>query len=112
MPTRGPLRRSKLATFALTLTLFALAAPDASAQSGGRLQEYSQRWYGQNFYDHQRNGYFSRGSRERQNHISIYGPAVLYSRQYGDEYGYATDRPFARRRVSGGTGYEANSYPR
>jgi len=86
-----------LLTFALLLLGFTLS--NASAQFGFRekAQEYSLRFYGQNFYDGQRNGYFSRGACDRQNHMNIYGPAQMYSRQYGDEFGYATDRPFVRR---------------
>ncbi len=108
MPTIRPRFLPRLATFAFALTLCSLAAPDASAQFGGRLQAYSQRWYGQNFYDHQHNGYFSRGTCNRQNHMGVYGPPQMYSRQYGDEYGYAIARPFVPRPLGTNTGFEGS----
>ncbi len=109
LATRRPQCLAKLAKFALALALFCLAGSDASAQSGGALQRYSERFYGQNFYDHQRPGRFNRLGYRRQNFGPIYGPAPIYSRQYGDEYGYQTAQPFTPRRAGDGIGSNANS---
>ncbi len=109
LATNRPRCISKPATFALTLALFCLAGSDASAQSGGALQRYSQRFYGQNFYDHQHPGRFNRLGYRRQDFGPIYGPPQIYSRQYGDEYGYQTAQPFVPRRAGGGMGSNANS---
>ncbi len=55
---------------------------------------YSERWYGQNFYDGQHRGLFGPHGGNRQFHNGIYGPSQIYSRQYIDEYGYARPRRF------------------
>lgn len=91
----------KPAMFAFAFTIFSLTAPNASAQFGGGFQRYSERFYGQNFYDHQHNGFLGPRACDRQNHQGVYGPAQLYGRQYGDEYGYATARPFIPRQTKG-----------
>ena len=107
MPTLAPRRpRSplRLAAFA-PLILLALAPGAASAGWPRSFQCYSERWYGQNFYDDQRNGVFlSHG----QHTAGYYGPAQMYGRQYDDEYGYRTSRPFRPARPF--TAGEGSSY--
>ena len=88
---------SRPTMFALAFIILSFASPDASAQSGGRLQRYSEKFYGQNFYDGQHNILFAPRGTYLQYRQPVYGPAQMYGRQYGDENGYSTARPFARR---------------
>ena len=108
IPTiRRPERFVKPAAFALVLTLFSLAAPDASAQSShGGIRGYYERFYGQDFYGNRHPSRFTREGYRRQDFGPIYGPVQIYSRQYDDQYGYATDRPFGNPQSRGLGGYE------
>ena len=93
MPTvarRRPRFLRKLASIVLPLACVLSICSPASAQFGGRLQRYSERFYGQNFYDGQRTGILDPTFCDRQHHAGFYGPPQMYSRQYVDEYGYGT----------------------
>ncbi len=101
MPARSPSSRL-LAIVAFGLV--SLAGSDASAQLLGSYARYSERFYGQNFYDHQRNGPFVRGI-ARQYDGGYYGPAMIYGRQYADEYQPPRDQPLVAARRKRGTLY-------
>ena len=96
--------------FAIPFLVTTLATTDASAQAGGPFQRYSERWYGQNFYDDQRTGLFDFKHRHQQHNAGFYGPAMMYSRQYGDEYGYHTAAPFRPPLANGGISYGGGTY--
>ena len=101
----------RLAAFAIPFLLSTIAADDAFAQ-GGPFQRYSERWYGQNFYDHQRTGFLDFHHRNHiQHNGGFYGPAMIYSRQYGDEYGYRSAPPFVPPLPNLGISYGVNSVP-
>ena len=103
---------ARLAVLAGALTIGSLAAPEALAQEVGWPQSYSLRWYGQNFYDHQHIGLFGPHGVRRQYRVGYYGPAMLYGRQYSDQSGLTSTRPFAPSRTIGeGPGYGGNSAP-
>ena len=108
LATRCPRSVVRRVSFLVTLAVGSLAASEASAQFGGRAAAWSERWYGQNFYDHQHNGVFALRSCGRQYTAGYYGPPQMYSRQYGDEYGYATARPFRPQQPIIGTGTGGN----
>lgn len=103
----------QLATFAIPVVLTLCVAQDASAQGRGGFRGYSERFYGQNFYDHQRTGLFDPDFCNRQYHAGYYGPAQMYSRQYLDENGYPRFKAIPERRGSsgGGAGYGSYSAP-
>lgn len=94
MPTLAYRRSRPLPKLAFVIPLILLAIAPGAATAGWprSFQRYSERWYGQNFYDGQKNGIFHLHG--LQHSEGFYGPAQMYSRQYGDEYGYATARPF------------------
>jgi hypothetical protein len=95
LATRQPRLFRKLATFAFALTILSLAASDASAQSGGGIHGYFERFYGQNFYDGQRTGFLAHRGPQTQYHGGDYSPPMMYDRQYGDRFGYRADPGFA-----------------
>lgn len=95
MPTPMPRLARSLPRLAALAALLSLAPAAADAGWPPSFQRYSERWYGQNFYDGQKNGI---GHLHGLQHSDgYYGPAMIYGRQYGDEYGYNTARPFRPR---------------
>ena len=83
-------------TSLLILGCASLAATDASA---GWPHDYSQRWYGQDFYRLQSNGHRTPDGRLRQSSGGYWGPQLMYGREYGDLYYQEVERdqPFAPR---------------
>ena len=101
----------RLVALALPLAGGWLAPTTASAQFGGGAAAYSERFYGQNFYDHQHRGLFGPHGGNRQFHNGIYGPGQMYSRQYVDEYGLARPRRFAPVPATGWLGPDGYTTP-
>ncbi len=99
LATGRPKSRLMPATFAFAL--LCLAGSAAQARAGGGIRAYFQNFYGQDFYDGQRTGPIARFGTHLQYDGGYYGPAMIYGRQYGDEYGSVRDRPFVPSRFGG-----------
>ncbi len=97
LATGRPRSARILAYFALAL--LGLAGSSAPARAGG-FRSYFHQFYGQDFYDGQRTGPFARWGSHQLNDAGVYGPAMIYSRQYADQYGSIRDQPFVPARVS------------
>jgi hypothetical protein len=105
LATRRPKFLGKLAGFAFALLVMSFASSEASAQSGGGIHGYFERFYGVDYYDGQRTGLRAHRGYSTQYHGGFYGPAMIYSRQYGDQFGYRTDPGFGPLHQWMGKGY-------
>ena len=95
---------------ALALALVLLAASDVSAQHENFLARRNREFYGPDF---QARGYgdsLGLSGHKKLVNGGYYGPPRIYSRQYGQMYGYRTELPFTRPQGLGSAGYGGNFF--
>ena len=105
MPERASKRsNSRWIPATVGLALLSALGTASSAEAAGRIHEHFRNFYGQDFYAFQHPSETPSRGIHRQYDAGYYGPAMIYGRQYGDEYGTIRDRAFVPARFNGVNG--------